>query len=175
MSHTVRHNTGRALCQWVVQLRASQGIVAHVCREKSLQRSFSERYHTETVHHGQALRIQEPARVSHRGPSSSARQGCLCSSSQVFARQDDTCPRLHGLAKVARLRHQTANCPPEIRSAERVVSSRSAELMTPQLPRWRTWVYSMVVLTSLRPRHSCTVQMSYPAASQWVANACRRG
>ena len=70
--------------------------------------------------------------------------------------------RVHGL------RHHTAHCPPETRSAERVTSSRSAGLMTPRPPRWRTWVYIMVVLTSLCPSHSCTVRMSYPASRRWV-------
>lgn len=33
-SHIVRHNAGRALCHEVVQPRASQGLVAHVCGKK---------------------------------------------------------------------------------------------------------------------------------------------
>src|SRR5262245_43081045 len=50
---------------------------------------------------------------------------------------------------------------------------RSAGLLTPRPPRLSTCVYIIVVLTSVCPRSSCTVRMSYPASRRCVANEWR--
>ena len=50
---------------------------------------------------------------------------------------------------------------------------RSTGLRTPSGPRLRTCVYTIVVLRSACPNNSCTVRMSYPSSSRWVANECR--
>src|SRR6266446_6875656 len=78
-------------------------------RSRHVSRTVSHHpWHAEGVHVLQARSSQD--RVTHV-------RGSMASQ------------RVHGL------RPQTANCPPETRSAERDVSSRSAGLMTPQLPR----------------------------------------
>ena len=40
------------------------------------------------------------------------------------------------------------------------MSIESKGLLTPPAPRFRTWVYTIVVFTSLCPSSSCTVRMS---------------
>ena len=55
------------------------------------------------------------------------------------------------------------------------LSNRLASgLRTPNPPRFSTWVYTIVVLTSRCPSSSCTVRMSCPPSSRCVANECRR-
>ncbi len=49
----------------------------------------------------------------------------------------------------------------------------SRGLRTPNPPRFSTCVYSMVVFTSRCPSNSCTVRMSAPDSSRWVAKECR--
>ena len=43
----------------------------------------------------------------------------------------------------------------------------------PEVPRLRTWVSIMVVVTSLWPSSSWIVRMSWPRSSRWVANEWR--
>lgn len=51
---------------------------------------------------------------------------------------------------------------------------RSTGLRTAPGPRFRTCVQIIAVLTSRCPSNSCTVRMSYPSSSRWVANEWRK-
>jgi len=58
------------------------------------------------------------------------------------------------------------------RTARPAPPRRSAGLRTPSPPRFRTCVYTILVLTSRCPNGAWTVRMSYPDSRRWVAKLC---
>ena len=60
------------------------------------------------------------------------------------------------------------------RPSQKAPSRASSGLAVPPAATFSTWVWTMVVLTLLWPSSACTVRMSVPACSKWVANEWRR-